>query len=79
MTTGVNQRQIISISLSSAQLRQLDRISKSDHKSRSQLIRELIDKYQTQKAWKQIRRWGKETAKKFNIKSEADILRIIND
>ena len=29
--------------------------------------------------WEQIRKWGEETAIKFNIKSEEDILRIIND
>ena len=72
-------RQVITISLYQKYLKKLDKMSKSENKSRSQFIRELIDRYETDKEWKQIRSWGRETAKKFNINSEEDILRIIND
>lgn len=72
-------RQIITISLYQKYLKKLDKMSKLENKSRSQLIRELIDKYETDKEWEQIRKWGAETAKKFNIKNEEDVLRIIND
>ncbi len=72
-------RQVVSISLYKKYLKKLDQMSKKEDKSRSQLVRELIDKYETDKEWEQIRKWGRETAKKFNIKSEEDVLRIIND
>jgi len=72
-------RQVVSISLYKKYLKKLDKMSKKEDKSRSQLVRELIDKYETDKEWEQIREWGRETAKKFNIKSEEDVLRIIND
>ena len=72
-------RQVISISLYKKYLNKLDQMSKKEDKSRSQVVRELIEKYETDKEWEQIRKWGRETAKKFNIKSEEDILRIIND
>lgn len=72
-------RQVISISLYKKYLKKLDQMSKRESKSRSQLIRELIDRYEVETEWEQIRKWGRETAKKFNIKSEEDVLRIIND
>lgn len=72
-------RQVVSISLYKKYLRKLDQMSKKEDKSRSQLIRELIDKYETDKLWGEIYEIGRRTAKKFNIKSEEDVLRIIND
>lgn len=72
-------RQIITISLYQKYLKKLDKMSKMENKSRSQLIRELIDKYETDKLWEEIYEIGRKTAKKFNIKSEEDVLRIIND
>lgn len=72
-------RQVISISLYKKYLKKLDRMSKKEDKSRSQLVRELIDKYETDKEWEEIYEIGRKTAKKFNIKSEEDVLRIIND
>ena len=72
-------RQVISISLYKKYLNKLDQMSKKEDKSRSQLIRELIDKYETDNLWEDIYEIGRKTAKKFNIKSEEDVLRIIND
>ena len=72
-------RQVISVSLYKKYLKKLDQMTKKENKSRSQVVRELIERYETDKEWEQIRKWGRETAKKFNIKSEEDILRIIND
>lgn len=72
-------RQVISVSLYKKYLKKLDQMSKKEDKSRSQLIRELIDKYETDKLWEEIYEIGRKTAKKFNIKSEEDVLRIIND
>ncbi|MCH7730809.1 ribbon-helix-helix protein, CopG family [Patescibacteria group bacterium] len=72
-------RQVVSISLYKKYLRKLDKMSKRQNKSRSQIVRDLLDKYETDKEWEQVYAWGRETAKKFNIKSEEDVLRIIND
>lgn len=72
------KRKVISLSLTDKYLNKLKKLSEEENKSRSQLVRELIDKYETDEEWGQIRKWGAETAKKFNIKSEEDVLRIIN-
>lgn len=73
------QRQIISFSLPPKIAKKLDSLSKKQNKSRSQLLRELIENYEIDESLKRIFAWGKETKKKFNIKSEEDILRIIDD
>ena len=43
------------------------------------MFKEMIGKYYVDKAWEQIYAWGDETARKFKITSEADVLRILND
>lgn len=72
-------RQVVSISLYKKYLKKLDQMSKKEDKSRSQVVRELIDKYETDMLWGDIYEIGRKTAKKFNIKSEEDVLRIINE
>ena len=73
------KRKIISLSLPEKYLRKLEKLTGEESKSRSQLIRELLDKYEADEVWKDIFKWGEETQTKFNIKSEEDVLRIIND
>lgn len=73
------KRKVVSLSLTDKYLNKLNKLSNEEDKSRSQVVRELIERYETDKEWEQIRKWGRETARKFNIKSEEDVLRIIND
>jgi len=73
------KRRVISLSLPEKYLRKLEKLTEQESKSRSQLIRELLDRYEEDEEWKDIFKWGEETRIKFNIKSEEDILRIIND
>jgi len=73
------KRKVVSLSLTDKYLNKLNKLSKEEDKSRSQLIRELIDKYETDDMWSQVYKLGRQTARKFNIKSEEDVLRIIND
>ena len=73
------QRKIVTLSISEKYLKKFEKLSKQENKTRSQLLRDLLDKYDIDKSWDQIREWGKETATKFNIRSEEDVLRIIND
>jgi len=73
------KRKVVSVSLPENYLRKLEKLTEGENKSRSQLIRELLDKYETDEIWQDIYKWGDETQAKFNIKSEEDVLRIIND
>ena len=73
------KRKVLSVSLPVKYFQRLERLTKDKDKSRSQVIREMLDKYETDEEWSQIYKWGRQTARKFNIKSEEDVLRIIND
>jgi len=54
----------------------MQRQSKTKKKGR---IKEVVDKNDTEAIWNQIYSLGEKTAKKFNIKSEEDVLKIIKD
>lgn len=73
------QRQVVSISLPQKSLLLLEKICQEQAKTRSEVIREFIRKYSQEKQWQKIFSWGEETAVKFDLKSEEDILRLIND
>ena len=70
---------MISISLPPVIARILDKIRRELGQSRSSFIARLIKDYQAEKDWEEIYKLGRQTAKKFGIKSEADVLRILND
>ncbi|MBU0569743.1 ribbon-helix-helix protein, CopG family [Patescibacteria group bacterium] len=71
-------RQVVSISLPEPTLKILNELVKRERKSRSQVVKELINRYETEVMWDEILKLGQKTAEKFNIKSEADVLKIIN-
>ncbi|KKQ41409.1 MAG: hypothetical protein US60_C0041G0011 [Microgenomates group bacterium GW2011_GWC1_37_8] len=73
------KRRVVSFSLPEKYLKKLEKLTQEESKSRSQLIRELLDKYEADEVWEEIFKWGVETRSKFNIKSEEDVLKIIND
>ena len=74
-----SQRQIVSISLSKKSFYLLNQICKKEEKSRSEVVKNLIRSYVLKKEWNLIFDLGKKTKKKFKIKTEADILKMIND
>lgn len=70
---------VVSISLSPEILAILERLTRETAKTRSDVVRDLIVSYARDKSWEQIFAWGRQTKQKFKIKSEEDILKIIND
>jgi len=70
---------VISVSLPPEILAILEQITRKTDKTRSGVIKELLVSYYQDKSWEQIFAWGRKTKEKFDIKSEEDILKIIND
>lgn len=70
---------VISISLPPEILSVLEKITRQTSKTRSEVIKELLLTYYQDKSWEKIFAWGRKTKEKFNIQSEDDILKIIND
>lgn len=70
---------VVSISLSPEILSILEKVTKKTAKTRSEVIKELLVTYYQDQSWEQIFAWGRKTKEKFDIKSEEDIVKIIND
>lgn len=70
---------VISVSLPPEALAILEQVTKKSSKTRSEVIKELLILNYRNRSWDQIFTWGRQTKEKFNIKSEEDILKIIND
>jgi len=54
-------------------------LTRKTSKTRSEIIRDLLVSYRQEKSWEQVFSWGRKTKEQFNIRSEDDILKIIND
>ncbi len=72
----------ITISLPPKMVKEVERLAKTEKKTKSQLFRDMIavyEEYIAEKEWRELRRFGNETAKKLGITSEEDVYRIINE
>jgi metal-responsive CopG/Arc/MetJ family transcriptional regulator len=70
---------VVSISLQPEVMAVLEQLSRGSSKTRSEVIKDLIISCAQDKSWEQIFAWGRKTKERFNIRSEEDILKIIND
>ena len=72
--------QIINISLPKELLEEIDKRAQQESRSRSELLREAARVYLRRiSSWDEIYKLGRKTAKKFGIKTEEDVYRVIQD
>ena len=72
--------QIINISLPKSLLKEIDKQSSKESRSRSELIREAARKYIIQsREWEEIFAYGKKIGRKMGVKSEEDVDRIVHE
>lgn len=70
---------IVNLSLPPEVFEEVERIAKEENKSRSQILREALQQYtRTQRVWRQVYRWGEESAKEQAIGSEADVEELVH-
>lgn len=70
---------VISISLPTDILTILQKLTRETRKTRSEVVKDLLVSYYQDKSWEKIFAWGRKTKEKYRLKSEEDIIRIIND
>lgn len=70
---------VVSISLPPEILAILEELTRRTAKTRSEIIRDLLVSYRQDKSWERIFSLGRKTKEQFDIKSEEDILKLIND
>lgn len=71
--------EVISISLPPTLVEQLEKLRERFGQSRSAFIAFLINRYSEDSRWNAIYEKGARTARKFSIKSEEDIDRILHE
>lgn len=70
------QRSIINFSVPPAMAKRIKKIAKEEDRTQSELLREAFRRYEFGKDWAQIKIWGKETARRMNIKNDEDVERV---
>ncbi len=67
----------ITVSLPADLLREAERVAKEETRTRSDLIRDALRQYLTSRRWQRLRQWGADTATRLGLKTEADLLRLM--
>ncbi len=70
------QRAIINISMPQAMAKRVEKLAKEENRTKSELLREAFRIYEFKRDWAKIRKWGRETARKMNIRTYDDVERI---
>lgn len=70
------QRTIINISVPPAMAKRIKKVAKEENRTQSELLREAFRIYEFKRDWVKIRAWGRETARKMNIRTYDDVERI---
>ncbi len=74
------QRKILSTPMPANLYNEVERWAKKDAMTKAELVRDAVRDYiEDKKDWADIRRWGKETARKYNIRNEDDVERIVDE
>ena len=75
---STTKRKILNISLPPELYREVEKLSKEQAKAKGEFVREVIRQYvATYKRWKQIRKWGAESALRAKVKNERNSENII--
>lgn len=73
---------ILSLSVSPEIANELDTMVKTKDKSRSEIFKEMFYTYKetiAEKEWRELYSFGRETAKRFKIKDEEELFKILNE
>jgi predicted transcriptional regulator len=72
------KRKILNISLPPALYREVERLAKEQAKAKGEFAREVLRQYvETDKRWRQIRKWGMESAERLKVQDESQVEEII--
>ncbi len=72
---------VLSFSLPPETANKIEDIAKKEQRSKSELLREMVQVYEERQAedeWQDLFAFGEKTAKRFGIKSEDELFKILN-
>lgn len=70
---------LITISLPSDLLKEIEQIARKEHRTRSEFVRETVRQYLAKEEWRGLHRYARSVAGKAGVKSEKDIDRLVNE
>ena len=73
---------VLSLSVPPEIAQELDNMAKTEDKSRSELFKDMFKTYKeslAEREWRDLFSFGKETAKRFRIKDEEELYKILNE
>jgi CopG family transcriptional regulator / antitoxin EndoAI len=73
---------VLSLSVPPEIARDLDNMAKTEDKSRSEIFKDMFKTYKesiAEREWRELFSFGKETAKRFKIKDEKELFRILDE
>ena len=71
---------VLSFSLPPDTASKIESLAKSENRSRSELLREMVsvyERFQAEVEWQELFAFGEETAQRFKIKSEDELFKIL--
>lgn len=71
---------VLSFSLPPETASKIESLAKSENRSRSELLREMVsvyERFQAETEWQELFAFGEETAIRFKIKSEDELFKIL--
>ena len=73
---------VLSLSVPPEMARELDNMARTEEKSRSEIFRDMFKTYKeslAEREWRELFSFGKETAKRFKIKDEEELFKILDE
>lgn len=71
--------EIVSLSFPRRMVKQIDKMTQEEGKTRSEFFRETVRQYIEDREWKKIFRYGEMKARELNITDEDDVERLIDE
>ncbi|MBI5195463.1 MAG: ribbon-helix-helix protein, CopG family [Nitrospirae bacterium] len=69
---------VMTLSIPPEMLKEVDKLTKEEKRTKSELFREALRKYINDKRWQQIRQWGMKTAQGSGLSTEEDVDKLIH-
>jgi CopG family transcriptional regulator/antitoxin EndoAI len=69
---------VMTLSLPPEMVKEVERLTKEEKRTKSELFREALRKYINDKRWQQIRQWGIKTAQELGVSSEKEVDELIH-
>ena len=71
---GRKKRKILNISMPPELYKDVEKLAEEQAKAKGEFVREVIRQYvSTDRRWKEIRKWGEESAQRLGIKDQGDV------